>query len=77
MIRETVEIQCDKCGRHAQTQKMIPYRISGLMQNFMIDLEINGWKFERNDGFELTRVLCPNCKSKIEEQISCLNTPNE
>ena len=42
MIRDTIEIQCDKCGRHEQIQRMILYRISSLMSSFIEELEIAG-----------------------------------
>jgi peptide methionine sulfoxide reductase MsrB len=64
MIRETVEIQCNRCGRHQEIQRMIVYRISGLMPSFVQELETAGWKFERDDEYKLTRVLCWHCAGK-------------
>lgn len=61
MIRETVEVRCDRCGRHQQIQRMIVYRISGLMQSFIAELETAGWKFIRDDEHKLTSVLCHQC----------------
>ena len=61
MIRDTIEIQCDKCGRHEQIQRMILYRISRLMSSFIEELEIAGWKFIRDEEYQLKKVLCPHC----------------
>ena len=67
MIRETIEIQCDKCGKHEQAKTMLGYRTSGLMGMFMTDLTINGWLFVRDERYKLERVLCPHCnKTEVE-----------
>lgn len=76
MIRDTIEIQCDRCGRHEQIQRMIAYRISSLMASFIQELETAGWMFERDSEYSLKRVYCPFCVKGIEEVMRLKNLPH-
>lgn len=75
MIRDTIEVQCDRCGRHKQIQRMIVYRISSLMPSFIQELEVAGWMFERDDEYKLKAVYCPNCVKRREEIFRLNNLP--
>lgn len=67
MIRETIEIQCAKCGIVKSQQTMVSYRISSQMDVFIKVLENHGWTFIRDENYELIRVLCGHCAKKEGE----------
>lgn len=75
MIRDTVEIQCDRCGRHWKIQRMIIYRTSGMVPSSIEELNQCGWMFERDDEYKLKAVYCPNCVKRREEIFRLNNLP--
>ena len=64
MIRTTIEIQCNNCGRHQSRNEMTFYRISGLVSGMIKDAELAGWVFDRGAEHKLLSVWCPMCAKK-------------
>lgn len=67
MIRISVDVRCDKCGRVVHHEETPKWRISGLMTVACRDLRGIGWKFERDENWELKRVVCWNCNEEKDE----------
>lgn len=65
MIRDTIDIWCDRCDWVLTKEEKVESRLSVLMAWHIRELEEKGWVFEYDEEDALKRVLCTFC-AKIE-----------